>query len=187
VASDRQIAANRLNAGRSTGPRSRAGKRRAAHNADRHGLTATLISDAEYQKRIERLAKKIAGDARNPLIMECARTAAEAELQLAQIRCAKVTLIERIMAFGELQAPKSYTARPRRLPKAPARDEMASIAEPKAKTTAPHLEPEHSVEAMRSALPELLKLDRYERRAAIRRERALRIIRGHRDPSSTSS
>jgi hypothetical protein len=38
------------------------------------------------------------------------------------------TLMKRIMAFGELKAPKSYTARQmRQLP----RDKMASIAEPK--------------------------------------------------------
>ena len=42
----------------------------------------------------------------------------------------------------------------------------------------PNSEPERLAEALRGALPELLKLDRYERRAALRRERALRIIQG---------
>jgi hypothetical protein len=40
----------------------------------------------------------------------------------------------------------------------------------------PSSEPEHSAEALRRALPELLKLDRYERRAAARRERATREV-----------
>ena len=44
MASPRQIAANRLNARKSTGPRTLAGNRRSRRNALRHGLTAeTLI------------------------------------------------------------------------------------------------------------------------------------------------
>ena len=38
----------------------------------------------------------------------------------------------------------------------------------------PATEPERTAEAIRRALPELMKLDRYERRAAVRRARALR-------------
>jgi hypothetical protein len=36
---ERQIAANRRNARKGTGPRSRADKRRASRNSDRHGLS----------------------------------------------------------------------------------------------------------------------------------------------------
>ncbi|UOD51435.1 hypothetical protein [Orrella daihaiensis] len=45
MTSDRRQAANRLNAQRSTGPKSAAGKRAAALNAIRHGLTARTILD----------------------------------------------------------------------------------------------------------------------------------------------
>lgn len=44
--SDRKLAANRLNAQRSTGPKSAGGKRAAALNAIRHGLTARTVLDA---------------------------------------------------------------------------------------------------------------------------------------------
>jgi hypothetical protein len=40
----------------------------------------------------------------------------------------------------------------------------------------PSSEPDRTAEAMRRALPELLKLDRYERSAAGRRDRAVRLI-----------
>ena len=43
MATDKQIAANRLNAKNSTGPRTDAGKRRSRRNAIRHGLTAETI------------------------------------------------------------------------------------------------------------------------------------------------
>jgi hypothetical protein len=43
MAPDRQIAANRENAKRSTGPRSEAGKARSARNALKHGLSAEHV------------------------------------------------------------------------------------------------------------------------------------------------
>jgi hypothetical protein len=43
MASARQIAANRRNAQRSTGPRTLAGKQRSSHNAVKHGLTAEAV------------------------------------------------------------------------------------------------------------------------------------------------
>jgi len=45
MASDRQIAANRLNSKKSTGPRTDQGKRSSRRNAIRHGLTAETIID----------------------------------------------------------------------------------------------------------------------------------------------
>src|SRR5271169_288960 len=41
MATDKQIAANRLNAGKSTGPRSAAGKTQSAQNARKHGFCAS--------------------------------------------------------------------------------------------------------------------------------------------------
>lgn len=107
MATERQIAANRRNARKSTGPRSSAAKRRTSRNSYSHGLTASVISNAERTKRIERLACKIAGKAADVVTLEYARDAAQAEFELAQIRRLKVALIERIMALGELQVPQT--------------------------------------------------------------------------------
>jgi hypothetical protein len=46
MTSFRQIAANRLNALRSTGPRTQEGKHRSRRNARRHGLAAETVIDA---------------------------------------------------------------------------------------------------------------------------------------------
>jgi hypothetical protein len=96
MTNERQAAANRRNARKSTGPRSAAGKRRASHNSYRHGLTA--VSNAERRRHLERLARKIAGRSADPTTIQIARSAAAAEFDLAQIRRVKLALIERILA-----------------------------------------------------------------------------------------
>jgi hypothetical protein len=86
MATKRQIAANRGNAGKSTGPRSPAGKKRAGGNAYRHGLTVSLPSNAAVAKQIETLARKLAGETNSKIILEHARVAAQAEIDLARVR-----------------------------------------------------------------------------------------------------
>jgi hypothetical protein len=103
MASERQIAANRRNARKSTGPRSGAGKKRASHNAYRHGLTLSVASTAAFAKQLDKLVREIAGDTEDAIMLERARAIAQAELDLARVRRAKVALIERASAFGELE------------------------------------------------------------------------------------
>jgi hypothetical protein len=57
MASERQIAANRRNARKSTGPRSGAGKKRASRNAYRHGLTLSITSTEALAKQLETLVR----------------------------------------------------------------------------------------------------------------------------------
>ena len=56
MATQKQKAANRLNAGRSTGPKSEAGRRRSAVNARRHGLTSSVES-SDSGSHIPEIAK----------------------------------------------------------------------------------------------------------------------------------
>jgi hypothetical protein len=179
--SERQIEANRRNARSSTGPRSDSGKKRASQNAFRHGLTKR-ISSAAFDHAVETLARQIAGDTENKITIELARDAAEAELELARVRQVKVALIERVAAFGRFDVPKRFAS-----PK----DEAAWIMLHYAGATLwkgrpkfavdplpamPSEEPQRTAEAMRRALPDLLKLQRYEARAVTRRDRAIRAI-----------
>ena len=105
MATDRQIAANRANASRSTGPRSRAGRKRAGGNATVHGLTANLLSNAALAEQVEKLAREIAGSADDAILLQYARDAAYAEIDLARVRRIKVALIERASAVGTLDGP----------------------------------------------------------------------------------
>jgi hypothetical protein len=213
MASERQIAANRLNARKSTGPRSRAGKRRASRNAYRHGLASSRKPDAATARKLDQLARQIAGDSNSEIILELARSAAEAELDLARVRLASVALINRVSAFGaidpfsdELAKDKAKLQRLRaelrqfraelrqfraELPhfnacQAQHRKALCKILYRDGRHTAlveedsnenmPTQEPERTAEAVRRALPELVKLNRYQVRAASRRNRAIKEI-----------
>jgi hypothetical protein len=174
MASERQIAANRRNARKSTGPRSGAGKNRASRNAYRHGLTC-ITSTAAFAKQLDKLVREIAGDTKDAIMLERARAIAQSELDLARVRRAKVALIERASAFGELDPPRVLSSATRIIRFLNALDPGRVILPKPSDSTAtmPSQEPDQSAEAVRRVLPELRKLDRYERRAAVRRHQAV--------------
>ena len=66
AASDRRLRANRANAARSTGPRTRAGKAVARLNALRHGLAAVSHYEPGADQEIEALAHAIVGPKGDP-------------------------------------------------------------------------------------------------------------------------
>ncbi len=92
----RRVAANRRNALRSTGPRSRDGKARAGRNARRHGLAAFFVWTGRLAPDLERLTDEIAGP--NPDSCRChfAHVAAEAEFELRRVRAARLSLISQL-------------------------------------------------------------------------------------------
>jgi hypothetical protein len=68
----KQIEANRLNAGKSTGPRTEEGKQRSRQNALSHGLTAeTVITALEHAADYQAFEASIASDYRARTVTEC--------------------------------------------------------------------------------------------------------------------
>jgi hypothetical protein len=55
------VEANRANARRSTGPKTAAGRVKAAQNARRHGLRIPVLSNPTLSDEVEMMAQKIAG------------------------------------------------------------------------------------------------------------------------------
>jgi hypothetical protein len=182
MASERQIAANRKNARKSKGPRSEAGRKRSSQNARQHGLSLPIAGFIS-ERKIEALAREIAGDTQNEIRLVYAREAAEAELELQRIRRLRVALYDRIHEHGWLDPRKVFSSDkeerkwvkktvarlldggPRNVPSPDLTDLQRSM---------PKDEPSRSAEAARRLLPELLTFLRYEERAASRKNRALR-------------
>jgi hypothetical protein len=172
MAIDRQIAANRRNAQKSTGPKTAAGKQRAVHNAYRHGLSIVTGSAAE-DEAVESLALAIVAGSRDPEHLEAARSAARAYLELAHIRQIKADITQRMLDFGAVGPEELMRAR-----RAEARYLAALLRRQRQKRE--RLKPidvpslaEREAEAVRRVLPELRKLNRYEARTYAALDRAL--------------
>ena len=138
MTSEAKIAANRRNAQRSTGPRTALGKARVRRNALRHGLAAGVVGDLTDAIEVDRIAANIFGPEACCSKREQARTIAESQVTLKQVRRARTNIIEQMLSV--LPTPGS------------APQDGASIA----------------------GLNQLLRLERYERRALSRRKRAVR-------------
>lgn len=86
MTSDQKLSSNRRNAQKSTGPKSEAGKRRAARNALNHGLAIPVQTIPELRADIETLAMMIARASGEKVITELSRQAAEAQLEIFRVR-----------------------------------------------------------------------------------------------------
>jgi hypothetical protein len=174
VASERQVAANRANAAKSTGPRSLAGKRRASSNAYRHGLSVSVGASAALAPQLEKRARKIAGSTDDALTLEAAREIAQAERDLARVRQAKIAVIEQARAVGPADLPRDSVSHVDEVLKVTIPPPTATESEPgEPSPTMPSHDLDRSAQIIRRALPQLRRLERYERRAVARRDRAV--------------
>jgi len=181
MASERQFAANRRNAQKSTGPRSASGKKRSGQNALRHGL-ARPISSADFIKQLEDLARQISGGSDDLPTLALARIAADAELELSRVRQVRNAIIQRCMIFGGLESPSYFQSDIEEIQwqiaalegSRPSKPLLPVMVDPSA--TLPEGELERTAEAVRRILSDLARIGRYESRAAGRRERAIRTM-----------
>jgi hypothetical protein len=179
MASERQISANRRNALKSTGPKSRAGKKRAGRNSLRHGLSN--ISAPGECDAVESLARRIAGDVASDAVLRHARAAARAQLHLARIRALKTEIINRTFLFGALELRPRFRSFPQEIgyiKKQPFDRPLLWPPRIDPLGPMPTEEAERMDAALRRSLPQVRKLYRYERWAIRERDRALTEISG---------
>ena len=93
MATDKQIAANRANAKRSTGPKTAAGRAISRNNAYRHGLSLQL--DALTSAKADAIAQALVAEQTNENLLKSASSFAQAQLQILRIRSVRVELLSK--------------------------------------------------------------------------------------------
>jgi hypothetical protein len=109
VATDKQIAANRANAKRSTSPKTAAGRLKSSQNAFRHGLSCPPRLAPGMSTKFEAIAHALRAVGENT---EAATECAEALLDLARIRSvrAQITAAMEIHEYGDVQELRRLAA-----------------------------------------------------------------------------
>jgi hypothetical protein len=165
MTSKRKFASNRSNARHSTGPRTPAGKDRVSRNALRHGLAVNILKDPTLSMEVERLADAIAGRNASPYRVLCAQVIAEAELELMRIRGVKAALIGLAATHRiDLSAPAGIDGS--QVPQDGAMPNSAASIPSQM----------FQADAFLLALPQIVRLERYERRAFSQCQRAIRRL-----------
>jgi hypothetical protein len=102
VATEKQIAANRANAKRSTGPKTAAGKRRSSGNAFRHGLSGPLPDDVATMADIDAIASTFIGcaDAVGADEQEQAAAFARSMIELRRVRQVRADMFATLVPNG---------------------------------------------------------------------------------------
>ena len=149
---------------------------------------------AREAERIERLARQIAGDSQDPIVLELARSAAAAEFDMARGRQASNALIVRVRSLGTLEPPRYFRTWQDELRWLLAQTYVGELERCGKRPAVPPLPPpeplnpagpmltgdlECTVESVRRILPELHRIYRSEQRAAARRDSAIRQIGEH--------
>jgi phage gp29-like protein len=96
MTTERQRAANRANATRSTGPKTRVGKARASQNAYRHGLSARLARDKTPEQLAERV-QDIVDSLPNQLDVTDALRVVSAQMDIESARSVGIRLLRQIL------------------------------------------------------------------------------------------
>jgi hypothetical protein len=93
MATEKQIAANRANAKRSTGPKTVGGKMVSSRNSYRHGLSCPLPVDPVMLEQADAIAVALVGNEASPEQLTCAEQFALAHLELLRIRLARTDML----------------------------------------------------------------------------------------------
>jgi hypothetical protein len=95
MATEKQIAANRANAQKSTGPKTAAGRLKSSRNALRHGLSVPLSLSMTTAKA-DALARVLASDQADVDQLAAATEVAHAQMELLRIRAVRAEMTAQV-------------------------------------------------------------------------------------------
>jgi hypothetical protein len=196
--SSRKLATNRANAQHSTGPKSREGKACARVNALKHGLAVSASAISALAPDVMHLARLIAGESEgDPAVWEAARQVASAGIDVLRARRARTEHLGQMSQGAYFLPVPKLDAMPTQFLSYKAssldtriravldgtidelhRREAAQID----RVFKAHEETQriiqHNAQVRRSLTEweQLERLDRYERRALSRRDKAIRLL-----------
>jgi hypothetical protein len=103
MASEKQIAANRANSKRSTGPKTNSAKRRTSRNALRHGFARAVSLDDNLQSRVAEIVSILIGSDALPVKRAAAIGFAHAFAELLMIRDRRSKMGANMSALTDLE------------------------------------------------------------------------------------
>jgi len=111
MASEKQIAANRANAKKSTGPKTLLGKLKSSGNALRHGLSLPLRLDMEASAKADAIARALTSDRASEEQLTAATEVARAQMELLRTRAARAEFLAQVdLGSADLQTLKRLAA-----------------------------------------------------------------------------
>jgi chromosome segregation ATPase len=185
-----RVRANRLNGKKSTGPKTVEGRTRSARNALKHGLARPLVNIHGASECAENLAHSWVGPDAEPIQMEQARKAAEAHLELERIEARRIALLSgpwvkevRKSSRTILREANAWLDIQEKMSRVVEKDNpterdvtrLEQLIEKRKSISLTPMIQETEMDFVEIA-SELIKLERYERRARSRRKKALREL-----------
>ncbi len=177
---------------RGGGPKTEEGKARSAQNSRRHGLSKPVSDLPEFSAQCDELARSISGEGANVVTAAAAKEVAAAEIELIRIRRERDRLIVGSTDDGDTPLTTSKTKNARKLrairekiqiiearPR-PLKNQVEILARLNAEYARLNKENEAPTEVAQrdKQADQLLRIERYERRALSRRRKAIRHFVG---------
>ena len=182
-----RVRANRENAKRSTGPKTKEGKERAARNAFKHGLSIPATELEEYSQEIQIFAQQLTEHSSSEEVKSVAFICAQAQVEINRVRHLRQALYAdpeaREKRLRRRVLDQRLRVKLRMLDKIWTINEktgdiiingsLVSLYLPLILSIKFDPEPQSLEQGIRQLAPKLAKLDRYERRAFSQRRKAI--------------
>jgi hypothetical protein len=111
LASEKQIAANRRNAKKSTGPKTAAGRLTSSRNSFRYGLSLPLTFEVAESAKAERMLQMLVSDLVDEERVRAATEMAQAALELRRVGAIRTTMLAELdPASGDLDQLRRLAA-----------------------------------------------------------------------------